>query len=274
MKANVVADQAKGRLMLRFMILGRVRGEADERPLKLPRGKARMALATLVVNAGRIVPTERLIEAMWGSDPIMTAREQVHIRISRLRRSLVPHQGLLNYTDGGYVLDLEKDAVDANRFERLLKRADMAQQAGDQIEAIHLYREAEGLWHGPTALEDVDSACLTSEATRLNDLRRISIMNRLDAELSLGRHNQVLAELRQRLNDSPLDERLRSQLMLALYRSGRQDFALDVYHEGKSLLEEELGQPPGPGLRRLHQKIITQHVELDPGNAAQSGATR
>jgi DNA-binding SARP family transcriptional activator len=259
--------------MLRFMILGRIRCAADKKPLKLPRGKAREALATLVVNAGRIVPTERLVEAMWGNNPIATAREQVYIRISRLRRSLAPYHRFLDYTDGGYVLNLDEDAVDANLFERLLKQADMAQQAGDQIEAIHLYREAEGLWYGPTALEDVDSPCLAAEATRLDDLRQMSMMNRIDAELALGRHHQMLAELRQRLEETPLNERLRCQMMLALYRSGRQDFALDLYHEGKSLLEEELGQPPGPGLRRLHRKIIDQHVELDLGSAAHSGAS-
>ena len=197
--------------------------------------------------------------------------------MSQLRKELQPDigraiGGLLVTRSNGYELRVGPDDVDVARFERALVDAEQALGGGEPARAASVLREALGLWRGPALADFAYEPFAQGEITRLEELRLVALEQRVDADLALGRHAQVVGELEALVREHPLRERLRAQLMLALYRSGRQAAALDVYRDGRRRVVEELGLEPGAGLRELEEKILGQSPDLDA--PAAGGGTR
>jgi DNA-binding SARP family transcriptional activator len=241
---------------VQICILGplRVLLEGDEIPL--PRRQQRALLAALALRAGEVVSTERLIDDLWGERPPAAATGSLQNTVSALRK-LLGREVLLTQAPG-YRLALPAEAVDANRFESLLARAGSAEPA----ERAALLREALTLWRGP-ALADLDEEEFArSEAARLEELRITALEERVETELALGRHTALVGELEQLVAAHPLRERLRGQLMLALYRCGRQAEALEVYRATRLALADELGLEPSPELQELQRRMLQQDPSL------------
>ncbi|MEJ3743074.1 BTAD domain-containing putative transcriptional regulator [Actinomycetes bacterium KLBMP 9797] len=245
---------------MRFGILGPLRvGGAEDAVVSA--GRDRIVLAMLLLNAGRVLSVNRLIEAMWDGPPPSTARGQLQGCVSRLRRALAAALGVdVIATDpAGYTARLDADDLDASVFTRLTARARAA--AGDDRldEAREMYRQALALWRGP-ALEGIPSRLVRQAAAALDEQHTVVIEECVDVELGLGRERELLAELTDLAQRYPLRERLRTQLMLALYRAGRQADALAVYRDARRVLAAELGIEPGPALRDMHQRILAGDI--------------
>jgi predicted ATPase/DNA-binding SARP family transcriptional activator len=246
---------------MRFRLLGSVEviGE-DGRAIALAGEKERVLLATLVLCANQAVSAERLVDALWGEDPPATAPNALQVYVSKLRKKLSgagASQALERTLSGGYLLHTKADEVDVARFEELVTSASGA----PALVAAQL-TEALALWRGP-ALADVDSDLLAGERRRLEELRLLALERRIDAELALGRHAELIAELEALVHAEPFKEGPRRQLMVALYRAGRQADALAAYREAREVLAEELGVDPGPELRALEVAILRQDPALD-----------
>jgi DNA-binding SARP family transcriptional activator len=235
-----------------FAVLGPLEVRSDGRAIPIGRGKQRTLLALLVLNAGRIVPTERLIDELWGDDPPATASTALQVYISRLRKALGGNA--IATRDPGYVVEVARDSIDLFRFERIVREARVA----DPERAVVLLREALELWRGPP-LADVD---LRREAERLDELRLDALEACLELELGFGRNAELVHQLEALVREQPLRERFREQLMLALYRSGRQAEALDAYRDARRTLVEELGIEPGDRLQQLEQAILRHEPAL------------
>jgi DNA-binding SARP family transcriptional activator len=249
-------------------ILGPLEVEAPTGPVALGGQRQRALLAALLLEAGRVVPTDRLVEELWGEEPPRTATTSLQNAISRLRRAL--GEELIETRSPGYVLRVDPEWIDATRFERLLRAA---RGAGPR-ERRALLEHARGLgggppWRGPALVEFTFDQFAQAEIRRLEELRLVAVEERIDADLELGRHGDVVGELEALVAEHPLRETLRRQLMLALYRSERQAEALDAYQEARARFVEELGIEPGPELRRLQTDILRQGAGLAaPGAAA------
>ncbi|MFF7192456.1 BTAD domain-containing putative transcriptional regulator [Streptomyces sp. NPDC008079] len=245
-----------------FGILGatRVVG-ADGAEVALGGPRRRAVLALLLLDAGRAVPAERLIDGLYGDDPPAGAGNAVQSQISRLRQVLpVPLEGL----PAGYRLAVAPDEVDAHRFRRLSAEGRAALAAGDPVLAERLLRTALALWRGP-ALADVGAAPFAAaQITRLEELRAGAVEDRVDADLALGRHRSLVAELGELVTAHPLRERPRGQLMRALYGSGRQSEALEAYEEARRELADSLGADPGPELAAVHLAVLRGDPALLP----------
>jgi len=267
--AETTADVIGGGGTTRFGILGPLAVERDGRPLDLGRYKQRALLIALLIDANDVVPVDRLLEWLWPGDHAPAAAATLHSYVSRLRRALEPERApratasLLVTRPPGYLLRVDPDQVDALRFERLAEQGQLALEHGDPGQASVLLREALGLWRGRALADVVFEEAARPEVTRLETLRLGAVANRIDADLTLGRHLEVVAELRQLVAEQPLHERFRAQLMLALYRSGQQAEALEQYRQGREVLAGEFGLEPGPALQRLEMKILAQRPELD-----------
>ena len=240
-------------------MLGPLEVAGGSGPARLGGPKQRMVLAHLVLRAGRVVPTDRLIDLVWGEDPPRAVRNVLQTYVSRLRRVLGPER--LEGRSGGYVLRADPSEIDAHRFEALIEGA---RAAGDVAAAVRNYRDALGLWRGSPLADLADQASLLGEVARLEGVRLAAVEDLMQAELALGRHGEVLAELQRLVAEHPLREELHSHLMLALYRSGRQAEALEAYRAARETLVDELGIEPGPALRELEQAILRQDPSLDP----------
>jgi predicted ATPase/DNA-binding SARP family transcriptional activator len=221
--------------------------------------KLRALLAALALQVGRPVPADQLIDALWGEDPPPAVKNGLQGLVSKLRRALGSTE-LVSMRSGGYVLELDEEAVDVHRFARLVAAG---QQATDPDEVIALLAEAELLWRGDALAEFAYEDFASLPAARLQELRLAAVEERLDAEVARGNHSAVVVELEDAVATHPLRERLRALLMLALYRSGRQADALRVFQEGRAILGEELGLEPGPELRRAEAAILAHDPELD-----------
>jgi DNA-binding SARP family transcriptional activator len=239
-----------------FGLLGPLEVRGDEEPLRLPARKQRALLALLLLHANRVVGRERLIDQLWGEDPPETAVKALQVYVSQLRK-LLP-AGMLMTRPPGYVLEVEPEAVDLLRFERLVAEARECEPARASV----LLREALGLWRGPPLAEFGEEPFARVEATRLEDLRLAALEERIEADLSLGRHAELVSELEALVAEEPHRERLRGQLMLALYRSGRQAQALEAYRAARAALAE-LGLEPSAPLRQLEKQILTQDAALE-----------
>ncbi|MGW0481974.1 AfsR/SARP family transcriptional regulator [Nonomuraea sp. NPDC003214] len=248
---------------MRFRILGPLVIERDGGELHLGGGLQRVVMALLLLEANRIVPLDRLIEAAWGHAPPGTARNQIQIRVFQLRRALddtvQPFQVLLTRPPG-YLLKVGKGSLDLADFDALVARA----QEEDAERAAATLREALALWRGP-ALADVESDLLLPIAHDLEERRLLARERLADLDLELGRHQQLVGELRRMVQDHPLRERPHGQLMLALYRSGRQAEALDAFRDYRGMLLDTLGLEPGDELRRLELAILNQDASLALG---------
>jgi ABC-type branched-subunit amino acid transport system substrate-binding protein/DNA-binding SARP family transcriptional activator len=216
-------------------------------------------LATLVLEANRVVPTTRLIDRVWGDEPPDAVRGTLFAHISRLRKLLGP--GRIQARPPGYILLAERDEVDLLRF---LDLVDGARRHGDDRQAVAaLLTEALDLWRGSPLSDLSEFPTLQPAITHLEELRVGALEDRLAAELDLGRHRESVPLLEALTSEHPLRERLWSQLMLALYRSGRQGEALNAYLRARRIYAEELGIEPSPELRRLHEQVLNQDPELD-----------
>ena len=246
-----------------FGLLGPLTVSDGARPVAVSAPRQRVLLATLLLSAGRVVSVDTLAEVLWDGEPPAGARGAMHSAIQRLRSALGPAgAGLIGTRPPGYVLQLGDSGFDVREFEVLAARGRAAAQAGAWAQAAGLLREALGLWRGE-ALADVPSQLLRQrEAPPLEDLRLQVLGARIDADLALGRHGEVVAELRQLVAAHPLWEHFHAQLMLGLYRSGRQGDALAAYQDVRRVLAGELGVDPGPELRLLQQQILAADPAL------------
>jgi DNA-binding SARP family transcriptional activator len=241
-------------------LLGPLEIELAGRPVPLGGRAPRALVARLLLDAGRAVPVDRLVEDLWGEKAPASAVKMIQIHVSALRKVLP--EGVLVTRSPGYALEIERDAVDLARFERLRREGQEALAAGSPARAAERLREAAALWRGP-ALGEFDEPFAAIEAARLEELRLAAIEDRIDAELALGRHAGLSGELDALVARHPLRERLRGQLMLALYRSGRQAEALDGYRRLRAMLTSELGLEPTPALRELERRMLQQDPTLE-----------
>jgi DNA-binding SARP family transcriptional activator len=249
-----------------FLILGPLEVRANGDRLALGGPKQRALLAILLLNADRVVSRERLIEALWANDPPRAARHALDVNVSRLRKALGAGSAggsVLVTRAPGYMLRVEPGEVDLQRFERLVKDGRRSFELGDAERAARALREAEDLWRGRPLADLEFESFARVDVERLEELRLVGIGERIEAELALGRHLRLVAELEALAAEHPLRERLCAQLMLALYRCGRQADALATYRRARSALVEQIGVEPGPDLRALHEAILRQDPALD-----------
>jgi DNA-binding SARP family transcriptional activator len=245
---------------LTVRMLGPLQVERDGQPVALGGRAQRALLARLLLDTGRTVPASRLVEDLWGENAPASASKMVQIYVSMLRKVLP--EGVLVTRPPGYAIELPREAIDLSSFEDLRRAGQAALAAGSPARAVEMLRQALALWRGP-ALGEFDEPFATIESRRLEELHLASLEDRIDAELQLGRHGALVAELHALVAHHPLRERLRGQLMLALYGSGRQADALAEYHRVREVLRGDLGIEPSPALRELERRILQQDPMLD-----------
>lgn len=259
----------------RFSVLGPLEATRDGVPLPLGGPKQRSILALLLLDADRVVPTARILEAVWGGEPGNEgAHASLQVHVSALRKALrdpdAPER--LTYVRPGYRMHVDPGELDLHEIDDALSRARELRAAGDAAGAAHLLRFALSLWRGPALADLADLPSMSAVLVGVERRRAVLLHECVDLELALGRHLALVPELEQAVVDSPLDERLAGQHMLALYRSGRQADALAAYHRTADRLADELGIDPGPGLRAVHEAILRQDLSLDvePGEVAET----
>ena len=240
-------------------MLGPLEVRSDGRTIPIGSGKQRAVLAVLALEAGRVVPVDRLIDELWGDTPPPTATTALHVYVSKLRKAL--GEGAIETRPPGYVLRCGPDELDLRRFERLTAEA----RGAEPERAAALLGEALSLWRG-SALADVD---LPLEAARLEELRLAAQEARIDADLARGSAAELVPELEALVAAHPLREPFRAQLMLALYGAGRQAEALDAYRQARAALVEQLGIEPSQRLQRLEQAILRQDASLSRAGPAE-----
>jgi DNA-binding SARP family transcriptional activator len=241
---------------MEFGLLGTLEVRTGEGLVRLPMRKQRALLALLLLNANRVVGRERLIDGLWGEEPPKRAVKAIQVYVSELRK-LLPREMLLTRPPG-YLVVVDEEAVDLMRFQRLVAEA----RESPPGEAAVLLRDALGLWRGPPLAEFQGEPFAAVEAARLEELRLAAVEERIEADLALGRQGELVGELEALIADCPVRERLRGQLMLALYRSGRQTEALEAYRDAWAALDE-FGVEPGVPLRQLERQILAQDPSLD-----------
>jgi len=234
-----------------FRILGPLEVTEDGREIRLGGVKQRALLALLLLNPNRVVSRDRLIDELWETDPPETARTALQVHVSQLRKALGRERIVTQAP--GYLVRVEPGELDLDRFEQLV--------AADGRD-LDVSREALALWRGPL-LADLDGSLARAERVRLEEQRLAVFEQRIDGDLARGEHAQLVPELEGLVQERPLREHLRGQLMLALYRCGRQADALVVYRQGRRLLDEELGLEPGEDLRRLERAILNHDPSLE-----------
>ncbi len=252
-------------MAIEFRILGPLELSADGRLLPLGSPKQRALLGLLLLHANETVSRDRLIEELWAEAPPATVGSALHVYLSRLRRLLdaAGTGGALVREAHGYRLRVASEQLDVNRFERLVGEGGEALAVGKADLAGERLRQALALWRGP-ALADLQSERFAiAAAARLEERRVAALEQRLEADLALGRDRELIGELEALVAEHPYRERPRAQLMLALYRSGRQAEALRAYQEARRTLVEELGIEPSVPLQRLEKAILNQHPSLE-----------
>ncbi|MFE1479331.1 BTAD domain-containing putative transcriptional regulator [Streptomyces fimicarius] len=245
-----------------FGVLGPLTVRRAGVPLELGTPKGQMLLAVLLSRPGRTVTDDALVEAVWGAEQPKSATKNVQTYVHRLRRRL-GDPGRITREGRGYRLRADRGELDSARFEDLANAARAASAAGDHERSRRLFDEALGLWRGPAFGEIADVPALRAEATRLDELRLGVLEERVDVDLRLGRHGEVLGELTALTMEHPFRERMWAQLMLALYRCGRRADALLAYLQVRDVLVEETGLEPGHRLRNLHRAVLDEDPALD-----------
>jgi DNA-binding SARP family transcriptional activator len=253
---------------MEFRILGSLEVRDGDRTVPVATGRQRALLALLLLHANETISTDRLVEELWGGSAPATALKVVQNHVSGLRRSLA--DGLLVTRSSGYALELAPGQRDLDHFEELLEQGRGALASGDALRASELLREALALWRGPPLADFAFEPFAQAEIARLEERRLVALEERIDADLALGRHADLVGELESLIATHPLRERPRGQLMLALYRSRRQAEALAVYRHARRTLVDELGIEPSPELQELERAILQQ----DPSLEARAPATR
>ncbi len=249
---------------MELRILGPVELMADRRSLNIGGPRQRTVLAMLALNVNRVVPVERLIDAVWDDSPPRTARGQIQICVSALRKLFAEagkEQAIL-VRSPGYLLELETDELDSERFGSLMQAAKQQAAGGRAAEAVTTLHQATAMWRG-CALAGVPSDLVQRGATMLEQQRMAALEERIRLDLALARHEEVIGELRGLCEEYPLHEQLHSYLMVALYRSGRQADALEVARRTRYTLLEEIGIEPSPELQQLELAILNQDTSLE-----------
>ncbi|WP_433221858.1 BTAD domain-containing putative transcriptional regulator [Microtetraspora malaysiensis] len=253
---------------MQFGILGPLRVRTPEgKPVSVGGARPRALLAMLLLDAGRPVGIDRLIDGQYGDDPPAGAANAIQAHVSRLRRALPP--GLIEFHGGGYRLAVDPEDVDAHRFERLAREGRRLLAAGHHEHAARSLRDALALWRGPVLADVGDAPFAPPRTARLEEARLEAREDLVEAELALP-EGASTAELRELVAAYPLRERLRGQLMRALHASGQQAAALAVYEEARRLLADELGADPSPELAEIHLAIL-RGAEQRPERVAGRG---
>ena len=267
-----------------YSILGPFEVRREGEPVDLGTPKQRALLLRLLLAGGRVVSVDRLVDDLWAGDPPAAAAGTLQSYISNLRRALEPERGrgapatLLLTRAPGYVLAVERDEVDAAAFEDAVARARGALTAGDPHTAADLLRRAQDRWRGEALAEVAGEPWAVAEAARLEELRQSAAEDRIDALLALGDAAGAVSELESLVSQRPLRERRQAQLMVALYRTGRQADALRAYSAARQQLVEQMGIEPGPALQRVEDLVLRQSADLEwappavpPQRAARAG---
>ncbi|MFD3701213.1 BTAD domain-containing putative transcriptional regulator [Streptomyces sp. NPDC058646] len=245
-------------------------------------GKPRKIFALLALYPGRIMPVSTLMEEIWGTEPPPSAMTTLQTYIMQLRRGVGTAMGpdapgaaknVLATRHGGYLLQVPPEAVDVHAYERLVAEGQAAFELGEDERAARLFRQALGMWQGPALVDVRLGPILEIEVMRLEESRLVTVERRIDADLRLSRHAELIVELTDLIARHPQHEGLHAQAMLALYRSGRQASALDVYRKLRGRLIEELGVDPSPQLQRLHQAMLAVDPELEVTAGPRRGST-
>ncbi len=253
---------------MEFRLLGPLEVAGTDGALELGGTKQRALLAMLLLHAGEVVSSDRLIDTLWGASPPITAGKSVQVYVSRLRKALADEDRLVTRPPG-YVLYVEPDELDLARFEQLVAEA---REAPPEPAASRL-SEALALWRGPPLADLAYEQFAQPEIARLEEMRLAAMEQRIEADLALGRHAELVGELETLVGHHAFRERFRHQLMLALYRSDRQADALDAYQRARRELADGLGLEPSESLKRLEAAILRQDPELAlPAAAAQAAA--
>ncbi|MFZ1878606.1 MAG: BTAD domain-containing putative transcriptional regulator, partial [Gaiellaceae bacterium] len=242
------------------LLLGPLVVLEDGREVDLGGRMQRALLALLLLRRGEVVSVDRLVDELWESAPPAGAAKTLQVYVSRMRRSLGPDA--IERSGTGYRLRLPAEVVDLDRFERLYREGASLRAEGNNADATAKLAAALELWRGPPLAEFGDGPLAAVEIARLEELRLAVLEERIAADLDLGRHAALVPELDALVREHPLRERLRELLMLALYRSGRQADALEVYRQGREALRDQLGLEPGPELQELERAILNQAPEL------------
>lgn len=252
---------------MEFGLLGPLTANLLGALLPVPQGKQRAILAVLLLRSGQVVPVDYLMDVIWDGRPPRAARPTLHNHVKRLRQSLGDEGYARIRTSGsGYAIQTSPEELDLTRFAALCAAGRVAAAAGDWRGSAAQLTAALSLWRGQP-LADIQCPQLTvTEVPPLLERRLTALEDRIDAELHLGNHRQVIAELRQLVSAEPLREGFCSRLMLALYRAGRQAEALAAYQETRRALIRELGVEPGPDLRRTQHRILAGDPALYPAN--------
>jgi YVTN family beta-propeller protein len=243
-----------------FGILGPVEVRNDGRALRIGGPKPRVLLAMLLLHENETVSRDRLIDGLWGESPPPSAKHTLDDYVSRLRKAL--GEGRISTCSPGYVLRIEPGELDVDRFEDLLQRGREQLAQGNAVHAAKTLRSALGLWRGSALADILYEPAADPEAERLEGRRLLALEQRIDADLALGRTSELVSELEALVDEHPLREHFLGQLMLALYRSGRQAEALGAFQAGRHRLVEELGIEPGPSLRVLERAILAHDPSL------------
>jgi DNA-binding SARP family transcriptional activator len=249
-----------------FHILGPLEVWREGHPVQIGGAKERALLAFLLLQAGEPVSVDRLVDELWGETPPATARKSVQVRVAGLRRAL-GGDALLTLGDG-YLVRLEPNQLDLHRFEELLADGSDALAAGDPSAAVAALEEALALWRGPALADFTYESFAQPAIARLEELRVHALELRTEAQLELGLHAEVISEVEGLIAAHPFRERLRAQVMLGLYRDGRQAEALEVYRRTREEFVAQLGIEPTPLLQQLEQAILRQDPSLDGPLAA------
>jgi DNA-binding SARP family transcriptional activator/basic membrane lipoprotein Med (substrate-binding protein (PBP1-ABC) superfamily) len=245
-----------------FLVLGPLEARLDGGQLPLGGAKQRAVLAVLLLHAGEPVPVERLIDEVWGDDPPPSARHSVEAYVSRLRQLFMGHGPALVRRGRGYELELGEATLDAQAFAALAREVELAVDSLDLARVTALAADAMELWRGPVLSDVTLSSAGRVAAEQLEELRLHTLEQRFDAELTRGRHREIVGELHALVGQNPYRERFVEQLMLALYRSGRQADALEVYERTRAALSDDLGLRPSEGLQQLSAQIVRQEPQL------------
>jgi DNA-binding SARP family transcriptional activator len=246
--------------MVEFRVLGPVEAVVEGRPVPLAAAKPRALLAVLLLSRNRVVPVGELITDLWGEEPPDTAAKALQVYVSQLRKAIGADRLLTKAP--GYSLRVDEGELDLDRFERLVRAGRERLAAGDAAAAVQPLEEALELWRGPALAEFESEPFARDAGARLDEARLAAIEDRIEADFALGRHTRLVPELEELVSRHPLRERLRGQLMLALYRSDRQAEALEVYRRTRETLVDELGIDPSPGLQELERAILRQDAGL------------
>jgi YVTN family beta-propeller protein len=269
-----------------YRILGPLEVRDGSRNVELGGDKRRAVLAVLLLHAGEVVSADQLIDDLWGEQPPPAAVKALQAHVSRLRKALDSHpadsgdgataavsaNGVLVTRGHGYLLRVEPGELDLDRFRELVERGRHVLAGGGADEAATTLRTALAMWRGPPLADFSYEAFAQAPIAQLEELRLSALEERIEADLAIGRHQQLVAELAALVERNPLRERLRGQLMLALYRCGRQAEALEVYQEFRRGMSEQLGLDPGPGLQQLEAAILARDPSLDAPAASSAPA--